>query len=47
MKTYTFVQKNGSATMYLSANNDDESEIILQELVKDPEEWRFDGVEDE
>ena len=37
MKTYLFVQKNGSASITLSANNKKEAKKELAEIVKDVE----------
>ncbi len=47
MKTYLYCEDNGSATLILSARNQEEADENLAELVKDTDEWRFDGVEDE
>jgi hypothetical protein len=47
MKTFTFVQKNSSAIIVLSAPNFDEAEVLLAEEVKDVYGWRVDDEEGE
>jgi len=44
MKTFIFIQKNGSGTLTLSAPNYDEAIEVLNDTVKDSMDWR---VEDE
>ncbi len=46
MKTYIYVNKNSSATIILSAYNDEEAEELLTELVVWASEWRLDDVTD-
>lgn len=41
MRTYIFAQKNGSAIITLSADNMKEARKELAEIVKNPDEFRF------
>ena len=53
MKTYLFIEKNGSGTLTLSALTADEAEELLKDKVIDPDGWRleeeneYDDDEDE
>ena len=40
-ETYTFVQKNSSAVMTLSADSEEEAWKLLKEEVKDTYGWRL------
>lgn len=43
METFTFIEKNGSGTLTLSADNLSEALDTLEEIVLFPEDWRFDS----
>ena len=47
MKTYIFVQKNGSGTLTLSAETEIDAYDLLIDLVKDSDEWRLNDILDE
>ena len=46
MPTYIYVEKNGNATLTLSANDDDEAMMYLQSVIhdKDVSGWRLDDT---
>ena len=41
MKTFVFIEKNGSAIVTLSADNEAEANDSLAEIVKQPEGFRL------
>jgi len=47
MKTFLFVEKNGSGTLTVSAPDYDEAEKELAERVKFPKEWRCEDEDGE
>ena len=47
MKTYEFVEKNGSAVIVLSADDKDEAYKYLNAIAKFPDEFRLSDVMDE
>jgi predicted 3-demethylubiquinone-9 3-methyltransferase (glyoxalase superfamily) len=47
MKTYIYDQKNGGATLIISAEYQEEADEIFEGLVKDVEEFRMTEVHDE
>jgi len=46
MKTYIFMEKNGSGNLALSADNEKEAFELLEEKVTTPGGWRLEDVED-
>lgn len=42
--TYIFVERDGNATITLSADNEEEAWDYLLEVVKDLRRWRLDDV---
>lgn len=47
MKTFLFIEKNGSGVLTLSADNYEEADKTLGEKVKFPLEWRCEDEEGE
>lgn len=47
MKTFLFYHKNSSAVLTLSANNFDEAEEVLADVVKDIDAWRCEDEDGE
>lgn len=47
MKTYVFVEKNGNATVTLSADDEKEANEYLKGLVRYPDAFRLDDTESE
>ena len=47
MTTYIFAEKNGSATMTLSADTEKEAIQYLRNVTKNPSGWRLDSEEDD
>lgn len=45
MKTFTFIEKNGSGVLILSAPNYEEAEKELADKVKNPNGWRCEDEE--
>jgi len=47
MTTYIFAEKNGNASITLSADNEDEAIAYLDGITKHPMGWRLDGEEED
>ena len=45
MTTYTFAEKNGSSSLVLLADSENEAIKYLEAIVKFPLAWRLDGEE--
>ena len=47
MKTYIFAEKNGNASITLSAEDEDDAISYLEGITKSPLAWILDGEEEE
>lgn len=47
MPTYIYAERNGNASLVLSADNEEEANKYLRVTVTFPEEWRLDQIEEE
>lgn len=47
MKTYSLVEKNGNASITISAENEEEIEEWSKEQLKERDNWRLEFEEDE
>jgi hypothetical protein len=45
MSSYIYVEKNGNASVILTANNEEEAEAYIGAIVKLPIEWRLESIE--
>ena len=43
-KTYTFVQDGGNGVIYLSAESEQDAEKLLIDIVKYPDDWSLEDV---
>jgi len=45
MKTFTFIEKNGSAVLTFSAGGTFDATLYLANIIKDTDAWRFEEEE--
>ena len=45
MPTYIYAEKNGNASITLSADSEDDAEKYLKGIVREPRGWRLDSTE--